>query len=527
MLPIMPSVEKLRASGTYLRELRRFLKTPIASEECPRIVAERLRRREQNFLATLDTAVFGQPLSPYVRLFNHAGIERGDVVRLTQEGGIEYALRQLAAAGVWFTYEEFKGRNVVRRGSLEFQVSPDDFDNRISPAEYWIETAGSRDVRRRSVSLDILAHDAAYDALFLEAFNLIDRPIGLWRPVPPALAGLHIVLRLAKLGKQVEKWFSHNVVKWTQLNFVLGIYGNRLLGARLPLPEHVPLGQAVRVAQWLATKRRQGMPALMNTNASSAVRVCQAALEHGLDISGTFFTVGGEPFTPAKAKIVAKTGSKAVAPYTMNEVERIALPCAMPTDLDDGHVTADKLAVIQREKRVGADGPVVKTLLLTTVMPVTPKLMFNVETDDYAILEDRDCGCLLQRLGLKTHLRQIRSIDKLTSEGMTFLGSRLLTLVEEILPARFGGSPTDYQFVEEEEDGLPKISIVVSPRIGPVDDAQLVNAVLTFLGEGHKARSMAAERWREAETLRVVRREPYTTVAAKILPLHILPPKEP
>lgn len=523
VVPSMSSLEKLRTSVTYLRELRRFLRTPIASEECPRIVAGRLHRREQNFLTTLDTAVFGQPANPYFKLLNHAGINLADVVRLTQEGGVEYALRQLADAGVWFTYEEFKGRGAVRRGSLEFQVRPDDFDNRTSPAQYWIETAGSRDPRRRAVSLDILAHDATYHALFLEAFKLADRPMGLWRPVPPGLAGLHIVLRHAKLGKKAERWFSHNIVNWTQLNFVLAIYGNRLLGASLPLPEHVPLGQSARVAEWLATKRRQGMPALLDTNASSAVRVCQAALEGRLDISGTFFSVGGEPFTPAKARIVAQTGSTAVAPYTMNEVERIALPCAMPVDLDDGHVAADKLAVIQREKRVGTDGPVVKTLLLTTLMPVTPKLMFNVETDDYAILEDRDCGCLLQRLGLRTHLRQIRSYDKLTSEGMTFLGSRVLTLVEEILPARFGGYPTDYQFVEEEEDGLPRISIVVSPRVGPVDAEQLVSAVLSFLGSGHKARSMAAERWREAETLRVVRREPHATVTAKILPLHILP----
>ena len=82
--------------------------------------------------------------------------------------------------------------------------------------------------------------------------------------------------------------------------------------------------------------------------------------------------------------------------------------------------------------------------------------MINVESDDYGVLVKRDCGCPFGSLGFDQHLHGIRSYDKLTSEGMTFLGGELITLVEEILPARFGGHPTDYQFVEEEEGGLKR-----------------------------------------------------------------------
>ena len=49
---------------------------------------------------------------------------------------------------------------------------------------------------------------------------------------------------------------------------------------------------------------------------------------------------------------------------------------------------------------------------------------------------------------------------------MNFLGADLIRLIEEVLPARFGGAPTDYQFVEREDArGLPKVDLRVSPRI--------------------------------------------------------------
>lgn len=124
----------------------------------------------------------------------------------------------------------------------------------------------------------------------------------------------------------------------------------------------------------------------------------------------------------------------------------------------------------------------------------------------------------MQRIGFGTHVRRIRSYGKLTSEGMTFLSTDLLSVVEEVLPARFGGNPTDYQFVEEEEGGLSRMSILVSPALGVVDEAAVVEAVLDVLAA---RRVRMAERWRAGQTLRVERRQPYRTGTAKILPLHV------
>ena len=147
-------------------------------------------------------------------------------------------------------------------------------------------------------------------------------------------------------------------------------------------------------------------------------------------------------------------------------------------------------------------------------------LMLNVESGDYGVLERRDCGCPFDRLGFKMHLRNIRSYEKLTSEGVTFLGTELLRLVEEVLPARFGGSSIDYQLVEEEEAGMPHVSILIDPRVGNVSDSAVLSAVRQTLSDCPGGGIMT-EQWQQAKTLRVIRRPPYATTSAKVLPLHI------
>jgi hypothetical protein len=251
------------------------------------------------------------------------------------------------------------------------------------------------------------------------------------------------------------------------------------------------------------------------------VRVCLAAQQHSVEISGTFFRLGGEPYTEAKANVIAQAGCRAVCHYASSETRWIGFACAAPHALDDVHLLADKLAVIQHHVPVGDRGVTVPAFVFTTVHPSCPLILLNVATDDYGVLEERDCGCPLGALGLRQHLHGIRSYEKLNSEGMTFFGLDLYPVLEEVLPARFGGEPTDYQLVESEEQGLPRVSILVNPRVGPVKDEAVIAAVLDALRTCPDG-EMMAQRWREGQTLRVLRRPAYTTAAAKILPLHIL-----
>ena len=220
-----------------------------------------------------------------------------------------------------------------------------------------------------------------------------------------------------------------------------------------------------------------------------------------------------------KRRVIDDAGCRAFVHYSMAELGRIGLACAAPDALDDVHFLEDKLGLIQRPRPVSGGGSV-EALFFTTLHPTSPKIMLNVDSGDYAQVTRRRCGCALGVLGFGRHLQHIRSYDKLTSEGMHFVGDDLLAIVDAVLPARFGGNPTDYQFVEGEEDGLTRVDLIVSPRLGEIDERQMSALVLDTLAKGGPAQAMMANRWRLGATLRVTRRDPYATSTAKILALH-------
>ncbi len=68
---------------------------------------------------------------------------------------------------------------------------------------------------------------------------------------------------------------------------------------------------------------------------------------------------------------------------------------------------------------------------------------------------------------------------------------------------------------------MPTLSVVVSPRLGEIDDRAVADVVLSTLAEGGAQSAEVSKIWRSAGTLRVVRREPYATSASKILPIHV------
>ena len=518
----------LRMFTRYAFGLRDYLKHELGPEEAGLRIENQLAFRERSFLNILEKGVFSNPKSPYRRLLEHAGIEFADVCKMVRELGVEGTLERLYDAGVYVTLSEFKGRKPIERPGLTIDVCSHDFDNPFLVKHYEARSSGSRGVGTRVIiDLDLLTHEAAHFYFFVSAFDLDKSPIGAWRSPPPSTAGMKLILRYAKLGKSVEKWFAQSRLSLSpgSLKYLLftyfTLYCGKIMGKPMPIPEYVPLENASRVAIWLATKKSEKTPAMLDTNASSGVRVCLSAREKGLDISGTFFRLGGEPYTQAKADVIAETGSRAVCHYSISEIGTVGIACASPNALDDVHILRDKVALIQRTKYIGNSELKVGVLVYTTVLPSCPKLMLNVESDDYGTLEDRVCECHIGKLGFTKHLSGIRSYEKLTSEGMHFIGDDLIRLVEEVLPGRFGGFPTDYQLVEEEVDGIPRVNILVSPRLEGISEERLIATVFEFL-QSYPGGNIGVDRWREARTLRMIRREPYSTASAKVLPLHII-----
>ena len=530
----MPSNLSLRnnieLSFRFMRDFPNFLNSPMAPYECQRRVKAKLASREDSFLDIVNRAVFCLPHSPYHQLMKWAAVELPQIKNWVDQFGIEGALETLYDRGVYLSLDEFKGRKPIIRQGSKLSVRPRDFDNPLSTKHFVSQTGGSRGTGSRIyLDLDHYSQDAVYDYFFINAHDLMSRPHAIWRPTPPWGAGIKALLSSAKLGMFVSRWFSQNNWKPTLRNWkhsfmtAFTVYGGRMMGYPLATPEHIHLKDARRVAHWLADQKKQGLGAWLNTNAASGVRVCMAALEKDIDISGTLFRFGGEPFTPAKASVVIDTGARAVCHYTMGEIGRIGVACAAQEWVDEVHILTDKIAVIQREKTL-ANEQKVRANIYTTLLSTCPKFMLNVESDDYGILEQRQCGCLMGELGYDLHFHTIRSYEKLTSEGMNFLGSDLIRLVDEILPRRFGGYPTDYQFLETEENGLPIVNLVVSPRVGQIVEDEMVDVVIGSLNTFPGSSDDYAERWREGETLRVLRQEPYSTGASKVLALHVQKP---
>lgn len=520
-------LDGLKMFVRYASGLNSFLMHPMSPSECRSLLETQLAARGENFLAIMRKAVYENPKSPYLPLLKRAGVEHGDLSRLVSENGVEGALDSLYESGVYITLDEFKRRIPIKRPGLEIETGPHDFDNPFLSKHYQSRTSGSRGAGTRVImDLDLLHHDAACNYFMFEGFGLMSKPAALWREVPPVTTGVNVLLRYAKLGKRAEKWFSSSRLGTApkSLQFMVFTYytvlAGKLLGMPLPFPEHVPLENAATVAKWLAGKCAAGTPAFLDTQVSTSVRTCAAAIENGLDISGTAFIMGGEPYTKAKAEVIRSSGASGATRYSMAELGNLGFPCADPSSFDDIHLMTDKVAVIQREKKLGAGELSVNGFVYTTILPHCPKIMLNVESDDYADMEERSCGCPFGALGFRTHLTSIRSYEKLTSGGVTFLGTELLRLIEEVLPGAFGGRPTDYQLSEEEEGGLTKVSILISPRVGRVDEGAVVKKTIEFLA-GFPGGDIMSDQWVQGGTLRVARREPYTTASAKILPLHI------
>ena len=196
--------------------------------------------------------------------------------------------------------------------------------------------------------------------------------------------------------------------------------------------------------------------------------------------------------------------------------------CLHPAAPDDVHFFRDLHALIQAENGHGPLPP--GALLVTSLRDTAPLILLNASMGDRAAVESRACGCPLGDLGWTPHLSDIRSFEKLTVCGMTFLDTDVVRVLEEVLPARFGGGVMDYQLAEDEGPaGQPELRLCVHPRVGPVDPEAVAAAFLEAVSQGRGAERLMGILWERAQVLRVERRPPISAGAGKIRHLHAPP----
>ena len=111
------------------------------------------------------------------------------------------------------------------------------------------------------------------------------------------------------------------------------------------------------------------------------------------------------------------------------------------------------------------------------------------------------CDCGFGKVGFNVHLSNIRSYEKLTGEGVTFVDTDFLWIIEKKLPTMFGGRSTDYQLIETEDSiGLPRLELLISPSVGAIDEAQVVNTFMSLLkrAEDKGWAQSGTEMWRQS-----------------------------
>jgi hypothetical protein len=520
------SIDDLLAGSRFLWNVPAVLRNRVALAEARATVARRLERRDADFLGLLDRAVYQRPDSPYRRLLALAGCELGDVEKLVRQEGVEGALSALCLRGVYLTLDEFKGRRPVVRGSSTIAIDPRLLGTPGMATHIPAATSGSRGARSQ-VGIDLASiRDQGMDtALAHAAWGDTGWRTALWG-VPGAWSIIR-VLDLAAFGHRIRRWFSQIDPAHLELpaRYRLSVHAVRLAtfmaGIPVPRPEYASLDDPLPVVRWMSDVLRRGETPHLVAFASSAVRLCDAALAAGVDLHGAQFTMSGEPVTPARLAAVRRAGGRGLPRYGSTEGGCMGYGCLTPEAADDVHAASDLHAFIQAGPAGAAAELPPRALLFSSLRPTARVFLLNVSLGDEAVLVWRRCDCPLGQLGWNVHLHTVRSYEKLTAGGMMFHDSEIIRVLEEVLPARFGGGATDYQLREEEgPDGSSRLRLLVHPRVGSLDPDQVVLAFFQGIGPEKGAERVMSVAWREAGFLRVERRIPGATAAGKILHLH-------
>jgi hypothetical protein len=282
----------------------------------------------------------------------------------------------------------------------------------------------------------------------------------------------------------------------------------------------VSVEDSTAIARWMASVLATGGIPHVRTLVSSAVRLAQAACTAGIDLGGSHFTVSGEPLTEARRATIAASGAQVLPRYGCSEAGILGHGCLAPDAPDDVHLVEDMHALIQSPSDAEGGALPPRTNLLSSLRATAPVILLNVSLGDQALLTRRACHCPLDRLW-PWHVSSIRSREKLTAGGVMFLDRDIVDVLEQELPRRLGGGPTDYQLLEDEtDDGRPRLRLLVHPRVGPLDPAAVKKAFLDAVGAGSGVERVMSLVWRDADILEIDRRKPLEGASGKILHLH-------
>ena len=501
-----------------IRQVDQFMDKPILIDECKQYVEDSMQKREENFLYTVKELIYGYKNNPYRMLLDNAHIAFSDVQAITKQEGIEGALQILKDEGVYITFEEFKGRKITKRNGKEFCFTQRDFRNEfkgILGKVYSGTSQGSGTVI--NWGYEYLINKTRHEMIMFDMHGCLNYPFAIWYPIFPS----HLILyamRLRKMRVPLSIWYTPVTFpspKRVQDFFDLYMYRIKVLH-KISL-KYVPLDSPYPIAEWAACMIKQYGKCSISAFCSGAVRICLAAKEKGLSIRGTVFFVAGEPLTQQKREEIEGCGCKVVNAYYFSEGGFVGCSCiSQGSTADEIHFFKDCFAIIQHKRNIPGYENTVGAFLVTSFYKDCPILMLNLENGDYGTIKQVDCAHTYDD-AKKQHIMNIRSFEKLTTEGVTFYINDFIPIIEERFPRKFGGSSIGYQLVEDvDKRGLSRLILYIHPDIVGIDEREVKNTLYKNISTNIN-RDIRLKMWEQIKVLRIRREVPLATVRGKII----------
>jgi hypothetical protein len=504
--------------------MQKYCRAPLRTD-WKNYIRQILECREAVWLDTVEKTIFSNPSNPYRTMFELAGCSYQDLVRSVRQRGIEATLGQLQDAGIYLEHDEFKGFKTILRSGKAIPSTPVSFANPLVTGWFRGSSGGSRSAGTMTCTgTEQLSHLTGYAALNAEEFGLDGLPYVIARPTLPSIAGLLFCLLYSRIGCDVRRWFAFggqlsNSLHYRLLtNYIVALA--RWHGASAPFPRHLPPNDYSPVARWIARQPQQIRRCALQAVASTGVRVASAAMEENLDISGTLFFSGGEALTEGKRHAIEAAGVEVFPAYWISEIGQIGHSCRRLNTGNSVHLFQDSVAVITQPRQAPFALNKVNSLLFTTLLPHSPYVFINVEMQDAGLLNEKPCDCLYREVGFTHQISEIFSYGKLTGQGMTLVGTDIVRILEQDLPARFGGSPGDYQLIEQEGSIQTEVLLRISPRVRVKSPDAVKHYFLQALRR-YSGGALAYRVWEHSDGLRIAVAEPLLTRAGKLLPLHL------
>ncbi|MGD0438174.1 MAG: hypothetical protein ABSB86_17060 [Bryobacteraceae bacterium] len=506
-----------------LRAIVQHLRSPLEPDP-EGIIRKQMEDRADNFLAHATT-VMSMPEHPYAVMFRLAGCSYADLESSVRRDGIETTLQKLLDEGVFLTHEEFRGKKEIVRSGRRIPALASMWNNPASKGGY-VQSSSGTSGRPVTTFYSVAAarHGESFGMLFLREFSFYGGARVILAPILPG-SGLLSAITVGRLLGGYDRWFATGGTSSKNLHYRivtrLLVAEAKLLGLRVPYPTYLEQNDFLPAAEYAKKRLDAGDQVGLHGFVSVIARVAEAALSNGLELTGCRALTGGEALTDAKRQLIESAGIRVYSSYGTTDFGGIGMPCSQMSTGNCSHVLKHAIALVSRTQENAWTDMQVNSLYATSLAPLASRIFINAEIGDTGVIEKATCDCSFSKLGFDLQVRDIAAISKVTAQGVTIETTELVPLLEEALPARFGGHSGDYQLCETEAGSQTEIVLRIRPGVSAAPSNDILKHFLDEVKRVYGG-SLSVVSWLHSEGIRAEVVPPVLAATGKFRAVRLL-----